>query len=140
MRSWIGFAPNSRIASEHMLEKLHQAGVFAWLTQEGADTLANCFDLRVEELTSGAKYPVGQMIGCLLEGEAVFSSGGERRVLQSGELFGLNRQCRAIPGILTAGERCTAAWFHRDLVTQVCYGACWFHARLIEEINRALRI
>lgn len=30
------------------------------------------------------------------------------------------------------------AWFDFDVVLTVCYTACWFHARLIQEMEQAL--
>ena len=36
-----------------MLELMHQVPLFAWLPEEGAETLSNCFDLCVEELNAG---------------------------------------------------------------------------------------
>ena len=52
--------------------------------------------------------------------------------------FLLNRDKNPLPGVLTAGEDCIVAWFRGDLVLHVCYRACWFHARLIQEIDRKL--
>ena len=55
-----------------------------------------------------------------------------------GDVFALDRNRSSFPGVLTAGEDCAVAWFRRDLVLHVCYRACWFHARLIQEIDRKL--
>ena len=118
-----------------MLELLHQVPLFAWLPEEGVETLSNCFDLCVEELNAGETRSADGHIGCLLQGTAVFQAGGTAQSLVPGELFALNWDRSPIPGVLTAGEDCAVAWFRRDLVLHVCYRACWFHARLIQEID-----
>ena len=121
-----------------MLELLHQVPLFAWLPEEGAETLSACFDLCVEELKAGETRPTESRIGCLLQGTAVFQSDDGVRVLAPGDVFALHRDKSPLPGVLTAGEDCAVAWFRRDLVLHVCYRACWFHARLIQEIDRNL--
>ncbi len=123
-----------------MLELLRQVPLFTWLTEEGADTLSACFDLCVEELRPGDTRSADGRIGCLLRGSASFQTDGAVRALRPGEVFALGRTRESIPGVLTAEEACAAAWFHRDLVRHVCYRACWFHARLIQEIERNLNI
>ena len=117
-----------------MLELLRRAPLFAWLPEEGAETLSACFDLCVEELKAGDARPTDDRIGCLLRGGAVFQA----HALAPGDVFALNRDKSPCPGVLTAGEDCAVAWFRRDLVRHVCYRACWFHARLIQEIDRNL--
>lgn len=121
-----------------MLELLHQVPLFAWLPEEGAETLSACFDLCVEELKAGETGSTDGRIGCLLRGSADFRADAGGRTLAPGDVFALNRDRSPLSGVLTAGEDCTVAWFHSDLVLHVCYRACWFHARLIQEIDRKL--
>ena len=121
-----------------MLELLHQVPLFAWLPAEGAETLSNCFDLCVEELNAGETRSTEGRIGCLLRGSADFRADAGTRTLTLGDVFALDRDRSPFPGVLTAGEDCAVAWFRRDLVLHVCYRACWFHARLIQEIDRKL--
>ena len=121
-----------------MLELLRQAPLFAWLTEEGAETLAACFDLCVEELNTGETRATEGRIGCLLRGSADFRADTGTHILAPGDVFALDRDRSPLPGVLTAGEDCAVAWFCRDLVLHVCYRACWFHARLIQEIDRNL--
>ena len=121
-----------------MLELLHQVSLFAWLPEEGAETLSNCFDLCVEELNAGETRTTEGRIGCLLRGGADFRTDNDTRTLAPGDVFALDRDRNPLSGVLTAGEGCVAAWFHRDLVCHVCYRACWFHARLIQEIDSKL--
>lgn len=121
-----------------MLELLHQAPLFAWLPEEGAETLSNCFDLCVEELSAGETRSTEGRIGCLIRGGADFRTDDDTRTLALGDVFALNRDRNPLPGVLTAGEDCAVAWFRWDLVCHVCYRACWFHARLIQEIDRNL--
>ena len=121
-----------------MLKLLHQVPLFAWLPEEGAETLSACFDLSAEELKAGETRSVDGRIGCLLRGSADFRADAGTRTLAPGDVFALDRDRSPLPGILTAGEDCAVAWFRRDLVLHVCYRACWFHARLIQEIDRNL--
>ena len=121
-----------------MLELLRQVPLFAWMPEEGADTLSACFDLCVEELSAGETRFADGRVGCLLRGTASFQTCDGARPLRPGEVFALDRDRQSIPGTLTAGEDCAVAWFRRDLVRHVCYRACWFHARLILEIDRQL--
>ena len=121
-----------------MLELLHQVSLFAWLPEEGAETLSNCFDLCVEELNAGETRTTEGRIGCLLRGGADFRTDNDTRTLAPGDVFALDRDRNPLSGVLTAGEDCIVAWFRGDLVLHVCYRACWFHARLIQEIDRKL--
>ena len=121
-----------------MLEPLHQVSLFAWLPEEGAETLSNCFDLCVEELSAGETRATEGRIGCLLRGGADFRTDDGTRTLAPGDVFALNRDKNPLPGVLAAGEDCIVAWFRGDLVLHVCYRACWFHARLIQEIDSKL--
>ena len=121
-----------------MLELLHQVPLFSWLPEEGAETLSNCFDLCVEELNAGETRATEGRIGCLLRGGADFRTDNDTRTLAPGDVFALDRDRNPLSGVLTAGKGCAVAWFRRDLVLHVCYRACWFHARLIQEIDRKL--
>lgn len=118
------------------LELMRRVPLLDWLTEEGAETLSSCFDLTVEELPPGQSFPTAGRIGCLLRGEAVFHRKGEARSLALGDVFALGRDNTPLLGVLTAGRDCAVAWLRADVVQHVCYNACWFHARLLEEINR----
>ena len=106
--------------------------------RRGAETLSACFDLCVKELKAGDARPSNGRIGCLLRGNADFRTEAGSRTLAAGNVFALSRDKSPLPGVLTAGEDCAVAWFRRDLVLHVCYRACWFHVRLIQEIDRNL--
>ena len=121
-----------------MLELMHQVPLFAWLPEEGAETLSNCFDLCVEELNAGETRTTEGRIGCLLRGGADFRTDNDTRTLAPGDVFALDRDRNPLSGVLTAGEDCIVVWFRGDLVLHVCYRACWFHARLIQEIDSKL--
>ena len=74
-----------------MLELLHQVSLFAWLPEEGAETLSNCFDLCVEELNAGETRATEGRIGCLLRGGADFRTDDGTRTLAPGDVFALDR-------------------------------------------------
>ena len=91
-----------------MLELLHQVPLFAWLPEEGAETLSNCFDLCVEELNAGETRATEGRIGCLLRGGADFRTDDGTRTLAPGDVFALDREKNLRPGVLTAGR--AARW------------------------------
>ena len=121
-----------------MLELLHPLPLYIWMPEEGQAPLSNCFDLCVEELKAGETRSTEERIGCLLRGKADFRTDDGSRTLAPGDVFALDRDRNPLPGVLTVGEDCAVAWFREDLVLHVCYRACWFHARLSQEIDRNL--
>ena len=102
--------------------------------------LGACFDLEQGTLSPGERCETHGRIGILLEGEGALN---DSRHVGPGTVFGV---CRSGPWRekVPAEERfqartgCTVAWFRFDVVTAVCYNACWFHARLIQELDRML--
>jgi hypothetical protein len=123
-----------------MLELLRTVPLFSWLPEEAPEILSGCFDLRIEQ---GQILNCQGRCGCLLDGTAVFRpEQGSAWVCQPGDLVGIKRDdtgaTHAVPGRLESTDHCTVAWFDIALTQTVCYRACWFHVRLLQEINRAL--
>jgi hypothetical protein len=126
-----------------MEELLRTAPLFAWLPEGAFAVLNGCFDLEVEQLKQGETREVRGRIGCLLTGSASFCpNDGPEVALSPGGLFGITRGAdgvkRPVPGSLTAAADCAVAWFDFNLVRTVCYRACWFHVRLLREIDALL--
>jgi hypothetical protein len=126
-----------------MEEALRMVPLFAWLPEGACEVLNGCFDLEVEQLRQGERREVHGRIGCLLTGSASFCpDSGPADPLSPGDLFGIARGAdgikRPVPGTLTANTDCAVAWFDFDLVRTVCYRACWFHVRLLNEIDALL--
>ena len=61
---------------------------------------------------------------------------------EPGTLFGARRTDREekemAPAALTVATDCDVLWFQFDVVNMVCYQACWFHARLVQELERLM--
>lgn len=126
-----------------MLELLHQVPLFAWLPEEAPEILNGCFDLETEKLETGETRRTDGRAGCLLSGSAVFQPEGTASdTLSAGSLFAIRRDGQGFKhprsGILTAASDCAVAWFDVSLTSNVCYRACWFHVRLLREIDRLL--
>lgn len=121
---------------------LRTVPLFAWLPEEAPDILNGCFDLEVERLTAGETRRTAGRVGCLLEGGAVFRPQDAAISLSPGNLFAISRDIQGLkhpePGTLTAVTDCAVAWFDFTLTTSVCYRACWFHVRLLREIDALL--
>lgn len=113
---------------------------FPWLPERGEEMLGACFDLERGTMAPGESCETQGRIGILLEGDGTLN---DRESAGPGTVFGA---CRSgpwrekIPAEETflARTDCTVAWFRFDVVTAVCYNACWFHARLIQELDRML--
>lgn len=115
------------------------SGCFPWMPERADAVLQSCFDLEFETLAPGRRCATGGRIGCLLRGEGVLNG---QEAARPGVFFGAARGSRleklAVEETLEAGTECLVAWFDFDVVLTVCYTACWFHARLIQEMERVL--
>lgn len=122
---------------------LRTVPLFAWLPEEAPEILNSCFDLETERLAAGETRRAAGRAGCLLSGSAVFQPQGAAPVpLSVGSLFAILRDDQGFkhpcPGTLTAASDCAVAWFDFNLTRNVCYRACWFHVRLLREIDDLL--
>lgn len=115
------------------------SGCFPWMPQRADQVLQSCFDLEFETLAPGQRRDTRGRIGCLLHGTGRLDTG---EAAGPGFFFGAARTDRlekvAAEETLEAGTACLVAWFDFDVVLTVCYTACWFHARLIQEMEQAL--
>ncbi len=124
---------------EQHLDALRQQPLFSWMPLQGLNLFQGCFDLTVQELPAGSSSPVQNKIGCLLQGEASLQSDRASRRLLPGELFGAALDSAGVPcpedGTLAPSpEGCTVVWMEFDILRSVCYRACWFHARFVQEV------
>lgn len=118
---------------EGLLTELLDRALFGWMTREDLAMLANCFDLREERLAAGDYRVCGGRMGYLLSGTAADEAG---RPLEPGDLLG-------VPGVptpesFTASEGCRILWMDGEIMTSVCYRACWFHGRFVTEVRKRL--
>ena len=116
-----------------------QSGCFPWMPPRADEVLYGCFDLEFETLAPGQRRVSGGRIGCLLRGAGRVNG---KEDAGPGFFFGAVRGPRlekiAVEESLEAGTECLVAWFDFNVVLTVCYTACWFHARLIQEMEQAL--
>ena len=115
---------------------------FSWLPEEGLETLGACFDLTEERIPAGETRNSRGRIGCLLSGRVRLRAENGETVLSSVSLLGITvtdrGERRPVAAELTAEEDCTVLWFRFEMVRMVCYAACWFHVRFLQEIDRLL--
>ena len=127
-----------------MLQKTPWSGseAFSWLPEEGLETLGACFDLTEERIPVGETRNSGGRIGCLLSGRGRLRTESGETDLYSVSLLGIavtdRGERRPVAAELTAEEDCTVLWFNFEMVRMVCYAACWFHVRFLQEIDRLL--
>lgn len=119
------------------MEKLRAQPLFSWLPEEGVETFSACFDLEAEEIPAGESRNSGARIGYLLEGEAELEPAGTAApgtllgAMPAGGGTGWTAEVR-----LTARTPVTVVWMNREILTNVCYAACWFHGRFIAEAEK----
>lgn len=110
----------------------------SWMPMEAFETLGACFHLCAQALAAGETVETAGRIGYLLRGSGVVDG----TVRPSGTLFGVKREeyGRKIsaPASLVAREPSIVLWMDFDAVRSVCYGACWFHVRLLREMDALL--
>ena len=115
---------------------------FLWMQGEAFETLSNCFDVEAEQLHPGTSCRNEKRFGYLLQGCGKIQSVNGTSEVQAGALIGV------IPGgirghqwsddVFTAESESVVLWFQRDALEFACYRGCWFHARLIREIQTLL--
>lgn len=125
---------------EFPVNQLLTTRLFGWMTAAELEFLANCFDAEAELLSAGESRSRPGWIGYLLSGEAALHDGRERRSAGAGCLFGLREEDGGGGDIaVTAVTDCLTVWMNEDIMTSVCYRACWFHGRFVTEARRSLR-
>ena len=116
-------------------ELIEQDSNFSWLPEEAFEILEGCFDLREETVTAGESRKTDGSIGYLLRGS------GKVDGVQSGPgtLFGLGTERRSVDAVLEAETDCQVFWIDYEVMNGACYRACWFHARLMEELEKLVK-
>ena len=116
-----------------------RSGCFPWMPQRADQVLQSCFDLECETLAPGERRASGGRIGCLLRGAGrVNGTESAGPGLFLGAARGPLLEKVAVEETVEAETGGLVAWFDFDVVLTVCYTACWFHARLIQEMEQAL--
>ena len=120
-----------------------------WMDQEALETLENCFDWESEEILPEMSVKTDGRVGWILQGEGLFRPAGSAedpacnpRHVSSGKFIGVKRDEKGDKviddGLFTASVPCEIAWFQYDLLRFSCYRGCWFHARVMREVDAAL--
>lgn len=122
------------------IDQIMKRPLFAWLPRSGMDMLANCFNMEAERIPAGEKRSTRGRIGYLLSGCAIIPDG--QTPVGQDNLLGVrcleNHEIQAEETSLTAVEACCVLWMEEEILTSVCYRACWFHGRFITEMKRML--
>ena len=111
---------------------------FAWLPEQAESIFNGCFNMEAEELSPGESRKNEGRAGYLVSGRGRLEDGVEA---VSGSLFGVrnsNRGKESQSVVFCAEEPCVVLWFDFELFTSVCYRACWFHVKLIGELEQLL--
>ena len=148
--NWISFAENSLIVPEflstnmELKELIAKDAHFCWMEGDAFETLSNCFDVEAECLRNGEICESAGRFGYLLQGGGVIQRKNTAAAIEAGTLLGV------VPGGtrgylwedagFTARAESVVLWFQRDALEFACYRGCWFHARLIREIQMMLGI
>lgn len=112
-------------------DRLTADGRLFFLPREAAEIFGGCFDLQLLELHAGDVFDAAGRLGYLLDGTG--RAGG--RPLASGAFFGVGRDKRPRAERFTAETDCSLLLWDADVLSHVCYRACWFHVRLLNEIG-----
>ena len=115
---------------------------FCWMEGDAFETLSNCFDVEAEQLKVGKSCKSAGRFGYLLQGNGTIQGEGSFSKVEAGGLLGIvpggARGYLWADGVFTADSDSVVLWFQRDALEFACYRGCWFHARLIREIQMLL--
>ena len=114
---------------------------WSWLPREGGRYFDACFHMDWETLSAGEIRQSRGRMGYLISGHAHLEGAGGLRHAGEGQIFGIVRPGRSETRrveetSLRAVTTCRVLWLDADVLTSVCYAACWFHARLIREVDQ----
>ena len=114
---------------------------WSWLPREGGRYFDACFHMDWETLSAGEIRQSRGRMGYLISGHAHLEGAGGLRHAGEGAIFGIvqpgrSETRRVEETSLRAVTTCRVLWLDADVLTSVCYAACWFHARLIREVEQ----
>ena len=114
---------------------------WSWLPREGGRYFDACFHMDWETLSAGEIRQSRGRMGYLISGYAHLEGAGGLRHAGEGAIFGIvqpgrSETRRVEETSLRAVTTCRVLWLDADVLTSVCYAACWFHARLIREVEQ----
>lgn len=119
--------------------------LFQWMPEDGLENFEGCFDMEMEDVMRSESRTTNGRIGYLLSGAALLEKENRfPKAISEGYLFGISLSPKE--GIsfekedvlLSALSDCRILWMDCEKLGFICYGGCWFHARLLQEIPRYL--
>lgn len=116
-----------------LYETMAAEPALAYLPPEAAELWEGCFDLRLHELPPGARFDTTGCVACLLRGTGEVGAWEIAR----GAFFGIDAQGNPERQIFTSHTSCQLLLWDSAVMAHVCYRACWFHARFVDEVRRA---
>ena len=115
---------------------------FCWMEGDAFETLSNCFDVEPERLRAGEFCKNAGRFGYLLQGSGKIKMETNTVEAKAGSLLGVTpggaRGHLWVDAEFTAASDSVILWFQPDALEFACYRGCWFHARLIREIQTLL--
>ena len=126
---------------EKLYALLKDQSFWSWLPREGGAYFDACFHMDWETVPAGEVRQSRGRMGYLISGRAHLEGSGGLVHAAGGEIFGIvqpgrRETRRAEETSLRAVTECRVVWLDGDVLTSVCYAACWFHARLIREVDQ----
>ena len=119
-------------------EELRREECWNRLPETGGEFFDACFDMEAETIPAGALRQSRGRVGYLISGRAQLRTEDDLIHAGEGTLFGAVQ-----PGTaetrrpqeteLWAVTECQVLWLDGAVLRNVCYAACWFHARFIWE-------
>mgnify|MGYP003515546582 FL=1 len=125
---------------EKLYELLKDQPFWQWLPREGGRYFDACFNMDAETVPAGEHRQTKGRVGYLISGRAHLKSGDGLDRAGEGTFFGVVQpgrpETRKMVGTdLWAVTECKVLWLDGAVLSSVCYAACWFHARLIREVD-----
>ena len=103
----------------------------SFLPPEAAEIFEGCFDLRVCEVPRGGTLDTAGALCYLCSGTGRI---GKRRA-DPGVFFGVDAEGKPRAEAFAASEDSVLLRWDGDVLSHVCYRACWFHVRLLNEVR-----
>ena len=125
---------------EPRYEELTALPLMSYLPAEAMDVMPNCFELRFENINAGSTRSSKGRLGYLVSGRGSIRG----RELRTDDVFGagenpMTGKLRLVDEIFSAASDSRVLWLEGEILSNVCYRACWFHGRLVQELTRRLK-
>lgn len=123
------------------LQGKEKDALLSWLPAESEKIFEGCFDMEIEQLSAKERRDCNGRIGYLFSGKVEAVCADTCVVIEEKAVFGALKQSQKKGNrseSIKALEESVVVWFAEDILERVCYTACWFHARFIDEVDKLL--